>query len=86
MPRLSEFYGIVIRMHADDHQPPHLHARYGTFHAEIDLHTLTVQRGTLPARALTLVLDWALQHPAELDTQWERARQQLPLQELAPLS
>ena len=28
MPRVSEFYGIVIRMYHDDHLPPHFHAEY----------------------------------------------------------
>jgi len=28
MPTISVFYGIVIAMFYDDHQPPHFHARY----------------------------------------------------------
>ena len=28
MPRLSEFYGIVVYMYWSDHQPPHFHAIY----------------------------------------------------------
>ena len=26
---LSAFYGILIRMYYDDHNPPHFHAEYG---------------------------------------------------------
>jgi len=26
MPEVSRFFGIVIRMYFDDHQPPHFHA------------------------------------------------------------
>ena len=29
MPRVSEFYGIVIAMSYNDHEPPHFHAIYG---------------------------------------------------------
>jgi hypothetical protein len=29
MPRVSEFFGIVIYMHYDDHPEPHFHATYG---------------------------------------------------------
>ncbi len=29
MPEISRFFGIVIRMHFDDHRPPHFHATYG---------------------------------------------------------
>ena len=27
MPEISRFFGIIIRMHYNDHEPPHLHAR-----------------------------------------------------------
>ena len=29
MPEISRFYGIVIKMFFDDHNPPHFHALYG---------------------------------------------------------
>ena len=28
MPVISMFFGIIITMNADDHVPPHIHARY----------------------------------------------------------
>lgn len=28
MPSVSRFYGILIFMNYNDHQPPHFHARY----------------------------------------------------------
>ncbi len=28
MPVISRFYGIVIAMYFNDHNPPHLHAKY----------------------------------------------------------
>src|SRR4051794_8387082 len=28
LPRISEFYGIVVEMYFADHAPPHFHARY----------------------------------------------------------
>lgn len=27
MPRISDFYGIAIYMHPNDHPPPHFHVR-----------------------------------------------------------
>jgi hypothetical protein len=30
MPRISEFFGIVIAMYYNDHVPPHFHAKRGT--------------------------------------------------------
>jgi hypothetical protein len=29
VPELARFYGIIIRMFAPDHPPPHFHAVYG---------------------------------------------------------
>lgn len=28
MPIISMFFGIVVRMYADDHNPPHVHVEY----------------------------------------------------------
>ncbi len=49
MPAISVFYGILIRMFFNDHPPPHFHARYGEFEATIDIATLDIMEGQLPA-------------------------------------
>jgi len=36
MPEISRFFGIVIKMFFDDHNPPHFHAEYGGDLALID--------------------------------------------------
>jgi len=59
MPRLSSFYGIVIWMCRPDHPPPHLHAQYDEHIAQIELGTPRVLSGSLRARALRLVREWA---------------------------
>lgn len=51
MPRLSEFYGVVIAMHYDDHEPPHFHAVYGGQRARIAIDPVRVITGALPRRA-----------------------------------
>ncbi len=28
MPEIYRFFGIIIRMYYDEHNPPHLHAEY----------------------------------------------------------
>jgi len=28
MPEVSRFYGIIVRIFYDDHNPPHFHAEY----------------------------------------------------------
>ncbi len=48
MPEISRFFGIVIKMFFDDHNPPHFHAEYGNDLALIDIRSLTVFSGRLP--------------------------------------
>jgi hypothetical protein len=56
-PELSRFFGIVIRMFYSDHEPAHFHAIYGEYEALIEIETPSVFRGSLPRRALALVLE-----------------------------
>jgi hypothetical protein len=85
MPRVSQFFGIVIALYYDDHMPPHFHAIYGEFEALVRVDTLEVLAGLLPRRALALVLEWAALHRAELAADWERARRGMPLAAIPPL-
>jgi hypothetical protein len=55
MPRISAFYGIVIATYFDDHPPPHFHARFGEFEAQIAISTAEVLHGSLRRRALGLI-------------------------------
>jgi hypothetical protein len=85
MPEICRFFGIVIKMFFDDHNPPHFHAEYGGEEAIIDIVTLAVIAGSLPARALGLVTEWAIQHRDELLSLWNDARLQNPLHKIDPL-
>jgi hypothetical protein len=71
MPTISEFYGILIRMYFMDHAPPHFHAIYGNNEIVIDIRTLEAIQGSLPRRAMGLVLEWASQHRNELEEDWQ---------------
>jgi hypothetical protein len=48
MPEISRFFGIVIKMFLGDHLPPHFHAEYGEFKAQIDIRSLVMIAGDLP--------------------------------------
>ena len=85
MPKVSEFYGIAIYMYFDDHPPPHFHARYAEHEAVIRIDDVSVQRGTLPPRALGLVVEWATLRKAELADAWRRAEQGQPVPKIDPL-
>ena len=66
------------------HARPHFHARYAGQAASIGLDGELVA-GSLPRRALGLVVEWAALHQDELLANWERARQEEPLQPIEPL-
>jgi hypothetical protein len=85
VPRISEFYGIVIEMYFADHPPPHFHARYSGDEALIVIETGEVFAGFLPARALRLVREWLDQHRDEIVANWERASGGQPTERVAPL-
>jgi hypothetical protein len=85
MPEISRFFGIIIKIFYDDHNPPHFHAEYGENAAQIDMQNLSVFAGWLPPRALGLVIEWAILHRQELLSDWHRAKTQQELQKIAPL-
>jgi hypothetical protein len=85
MPTISFFYGIAIQMFWNDHAPPHFHALYGEHEAVISIETLSVQRGSLPRRAMALVIEWAEEHRAELLEDWELCRSRMIPRKIDPL-
>jgi Domain of unknown function (DUF4160) len=85
MPRISHFHGADIYMYWNDHLPPHFHALHGDDEALIEFNPPRLYRGNLPRRVLRLVLDWAAQHPAQLDHNWQLARGGQPLVQIPPL-
>jgi hypothetical protein len=85
MPTLSTFYGILIQMFWNDHAPPHFHALYAEHEVLVDIGTLAVMEGSLPRRALALVLEWAQEHREELMEDWELCSHNLQPKKIQPL-
>ena len=74
MPVISSFYGILIKMFFGDHMPPHFHAEYAEFSAQISIRDLGILDGYLPPKALGLVVEWASIHKDELLKNWENLK------------
>ena len=75
MPRISEFFGLVIYMYWFDdqkHRQPHFHAYYRGAEATFDLKG-NVLRGDLGARAHRLVREWCSERQVELHRAWKAA-------------
>lgn len=85
MTEVSRFYGIVIQIYYGDHAPPHFHAQYAGAVAQISIDTLQIIEGSLPKRALGLVLDWAAAHQPELRVAFARAADLQSPGRIAPL-
>jgi hypothetical protein len=85
MPRISRFYGVLIRMYYSDHPPPHFHAAYAGRAAKIEIGTGALIAGSLPPRALALVREWEALRRAELLANWDRAARMSPILPVAPL-
>lgn len=85
MPTISMFYGIVIRMYYDDHNPPHFHAFYGDYKAIFNFNGEMIE-GTMPKAKEKLITAWALIHIDELKANWQLAKNSETLYNINPLN
>lgn len=85
MPQISRFFGIIIAMYFNDHNPPHFHAKYGDEEALIAIKDFSVIEGQLSSRALGMVIEWASLHQEELIDNWKKAMENLSLDKIEPL-
>lgn len=73
MPEISRFYGIIIYMYVDDHNPPHFHVWYNGSKAIIYINDGFL-KGALPRRVLSLVYEWLDLHKDELLENWDKVK------------
>ncbi len=66
------FYGILIRMFPDDHNPPHFHVIYGEYKAIFGIDG-EIMEGELPRKQRKLVEAWAAIHEDDLRANWKLA-------------
>ena len=79
MPTISIFFGLIVRMYYNDHNPPHFHVLYQGMEAVFAIENGDILDGDLPNRAKRIIREWSSDHRGELLENWERARQKLPL-------
>ncbi len=84
MPEICRFYGIVIYMYIDDHNPPHFHVKYNDYEATIDISDGVI-RGAMPARAVKFVYEWLDLHREEQMDNWKRLSQMEAAVKIEPL-
>ncbi|MCX6161567.1 MAG: DUF4160 domain-containing protein [Ignavibacteriae bacterium] len=77
MPEISRFYGIIIAMFSNDHNPPHFHAKFGDSEALYDIETQKRLKGVMPITQQKLIEAWALFHKAELMKNFETLQSEI---------
>ena len=85
MPEICRFFGIIIAVFYDDHNPPHFHARYNDQKISIEIETLKILEGSIPPGALGMIMEWASLHKEELMEDWNLAKSNRPPKKIEPL-
>lgn len=85
MPEISRFFGIIIFINYNDHNPPHFHAWYGDYKITVTIDDGIVD-GKMPKRALKMIFEWMEIHKSELFEDWEKAKNKKPLNKINPLT
>ena len=86
MPEICRFFGIIIRMFFDDHEPSHIHVEYQGNKALLDFQG-NILKGDLQSRtALRLVRDWIDLRYEELLEDWKLARKGEEMKKIDPLT
>lgn len=78
MPIVAIINGIAIAFYYDEHPPPHFHARFAEFQAQIDIDTLNVIKGMLPNPQLQIVKKWAATRKEQLRSAWTKCQSDHP--------
>lgn len=85
MPEICRFFGIVIRMFYDEHNPPHVHAQYQGHKAMLDFSG-NILKGDLKSRtAVKLVREWIDMRQDDLNAAWQLAQAGQEIGRIAPL-
>ena len=85
MPIISKFFGIIIRMFYDEHNPPHLHAEYQGYNAVFDFQGNMIKGDLRSRTAMKLVREWIDISLADLEEDWRLAGERKELKNINPL-
>lgn len=85
MPYVSMFFGIIIRMFHNEHNPPHFHAEYQGQRGVFDFRGNMLRGSVKSKTAKKLIKEWANLHHQELVENWEKAMDSKQIDKIAPL-
>ncbi len=79
MPVISIFFGIIIKIHYRDHNPPHFHAEYQGYHGFFAISSGKLIAGDFPIKLQKILKEWTIQNKKDLLKNWELAQSRYPL-------
>ncbi len=85
MPIISTFFGIVIRMYYDEHNPPHIHVEYQNHQATFDFKGNVLQGDLFSKTATKLTREWIDLNYEALEINWSRILNGEQLSSIKPL-
>ena len=73
MPIIARFYNIIVKLYyiEDEHNPPHIHAKYNEYEGVFEIATSKMTRGDLPKNAKRLVKEFISQYRERLLSMWK---------------
>ena len=74
MPTIAVVEGVKIMIFANDHAPPHFHAKFAEFEALISIATGDILDGSLPVAKLRTVREWFEPRRAQVAYVWTEIR------------
>jgi hypothetical protein len=86
MPVISVFFGIVIRMYYEDHDPAHFHAEYQGERAKFSFDGKVLAGSIRSATARRRIAEWATLHQGALEANWRNMRAGRALDRIEPLN
>jgi hypothetical protein len=70
VPTVAIIDGVKIQFYPDEHPPPHFHAVFAEFVAQIRINPPMVLRGSLPQSKLKAVMGWTFSNRDGLMLAW----------------
>ena len=69
---IARFYNIIVKLYyiEDEHNPPHIHAKYNEYEGIFNIETGKMTRGDLPKNAKRLVREFISQYKERLLSMW----------------
>jgi hypothetical protein len=85
MPYVSMFFGIIIRMFYNDHNPPHFHADYQGTEGIFDFNGKMLQGNIRSNIAKNLIKKWTKLRREELVQNWINIEEKGIINKIEPL-